>query len=395
MKWASAIGLARDLESAAAAAIGQLTAAPGMRRPDLVVAFVSAAYGAAMDRLPQILDPWLGGGLLFGCNAGGLIGGGSEEEEEPGIALLAGRLGDVTLTALHLEQATLPPLSTTREIWWRLLDLKPESGASFLLLTDPATIDAEACARGLDRAFPGATVVGGLASGSQEPGAARLFANRDVHRSGGLLLALTGNVVIDPVIAQGCRAIGEPLFVTACEGNLLHELDGRRPRELLAALYASLDEADRERFGDSLCIGLALPGPRQTVGTGEFLIRNVLGLDPESGALWVGARLARNAVVQFHLRDGDAASHELSSRLSAAVDPRAPPAAALLFACVARGRSMFGVPGHDSAALHRIVDVPITGMFCAGEIAPVQGATFLHGFSSVFGLIRPRIMASA
>ena len=391
MKWASAIGLGRDMETAAATALEQITEDPEMSQPDLAIAFVSAAYGPGMERLPQLLDPWLGEGLLVGCNAGGLIGGGREEEMEPGVAVLAGRLDDVSLTALHLEQATLPPLTATREIWWRMLDLSPESGASFLLLTDPATIDAEACARGIDRAFPGSAVVGGLASGTAEPGAARLYANREVHHSGGLLLALTGNVVIDPVLAQGCRPIGEPLFVTACDGNLLHELDGRRPRELLAALYAGLDESDRERFGDSLCIGLALPGPRQIIGTGEFLIRNVLGLDPDSGALWIGARLARNAVVQFHLRDGDAASRELTTRLGAAIEGRAPPAAALLFACAARGRSLFGVPGHDSAALRRVADVPVAGMFCAGEIAPVQGATFLHGFSSVFGLIRPRI----
>jgi small ligand-binding sensory domain FIST len=394
MKWASAIGLGNDLETAAAEALEQLAGESGITRPDLVIAFVSVAYGAEMDRLPQILDPWLGRGLLFGCNAGGLIGGGIEEEEDPGIALLAGRLADVTITTLHLEQASLPPLTASREVWWRRLDLAPESTPSFLLMTDPATIDAEVCARGIDRAFPGATVVGGLASGTSEPGAARLFANRDVHRSGGQLLALTGNIVIDPVIAQGCRAIGEPLFVTGCDGNLIHELDGRRPRELLAALFSSLDEGDRERFGNSLCIGLALPGPRQTVGTGEFLIRNVLGLDPDSGALWIGARLARNAVVQFHLRDADAASRELSARLGAALEGRLPPAAALLFACAARGRGMFGVPGHDSAALHRVADVPVAGMFCAGEIAPVQGATFLHSFSSVFGLIRPRIAGS-
>ncbi|MDH4259153.1 MAG: FIST C-terminal domain-containing protein [Gammaproteobacteria bacterium] len=395
MKWASAIGLGRDLDSAVAEALEQLTTESGMKRPELAIAFVSAAYDSALDRLPQMLAAWLGEGLLIGCNAGGLIGGGTEVEDEPGIALLAGRLGDASLTALHLEQATLPPLTTSRETWWRLLDLGPASAASFLLLTDPATIDTEACARGIDRAFPGATVVGGLASGASEPGAVRLFANREIHRSGGLLLALTGNVVIDPVIAQGCRAIGEPLFVTACDGNLLHELDGRRPRELLAALFSSLDEADRDRFGDSLCIGLALPGPQQPVRTGEFLIRNVLGLDPDSGALWIGARLVRNAVVQFHLRDGDAASRELAMRLGDALDGRVSPVAALLFTCAARGRGMFGNTGHDSGALRRKVNIPVAGMFSAGEIGPLQGATFLHSFSSVFGLIRARFAASA
>lgn len=395
MQWTSALGLGAQLETAAAEAVQQAAGEAGLTHPDLVIVFVSAAYGADIERLPRLLEPWLGDALVFGCNAGGLIGGGGEEEDEPGIALLAGRLGKVALTALHLEQATLPPLATSRQTWWRLLDLAPESGANFLLLADPGTFDAETCARGIDRAFPGAVVIGGLVSGAHAPGAARLIASRELHRSGALLLALTGDIVIDPVIAQGCRPIGDPLFVTGCDGNLLRELDGQRPRDLLTRVYASLDEGDRERFGESLCIGLALPGPRQTVGTGDFLIRNVLGLDPDSGALWVGARLAQNAVVQFHLRDGQSASRELSARLTESLSRRAPPEAALLFSCVGRGRGLFGVTGHDSGTLRRLVDIPVAGMFSAGEIAPIQGATFLHGYSSVFGLIRPRSAAAA
>ncbi len=133
-----------------------------------------------------------------------------------------------------------------------------------------------------------------------------------------------------------------------------------------------------------------MPGPRQTVGAGDFLIRNVLGLDPDSGALWVGARIAPASIVQFHLRDGESASGELESRLSASLAGHAPPSAALLFACAGRGRNLFGVSGHDSGTLRRMIDIPVAGMFSAGEIAPIQGATFVHGYSSVFGLIRPR-----
>ncbi len=390
MSWSSVIGLGARLEAAVAEAADQVTADAAGRPHDLAIAFVSAAYGAAVERLPQLLRPLLGDCLLLGCNAGGLIGGGSEEEEEPGIALLCGRLPDAALAAVHIEQETMPPLSDSRESWWRLLDLAPESEPSFLLIADPATFDAEACARGLDRAFPGSTVVGGLTAGMLAPGTARLLTDGDVHRTGGMLLALSGNVAIDSVLAQGCRPVGDPLFVTACDGNLIGELDGRPPKELLGALFATLDEADRARFGDSLCIGLALPGPRQTVGAGDFLIRNVLGLDPDSGALWIGARVVPNAIVQFHLRDGEAASEELESRLSASLAGHAPPAAALLFACAGRGRNLFGVSGHDSGTLRRMIDIPVAGMFSAGEIAPVQGATFVHGYSSVFGLIRPR-----
>ncbi len=389
MSWTSAIGLGARLEEAVAEVADQVDTA---RSPahDLAVAFVSAAYGTAVERLPQLLRPVVGDCQLFGCNAGGLIGGGSEEEDEPGIALLCGRLPEAVLAAVHLEQATLPPLTASRESWWRLLDVGPESEPSFLLLADPATIDAEACARGLDRAFPGSTVIGGLTAGMLAPGTARLVTGGEVHRTGAVLLALSGNVVIDAVLAQGCRPVGDPLFVTACDGNLISELDGQRPREVLTALFSSLDEADRARFGDDLCIGLALPGPRQAVGAGDFLVRNVLGLDPDSGSLWIGGRVTPAAIVQFHLRDGESASRELEHRLGAALAGQAPPSAALLFACAGRGKGLFGVSGHDSGTLRRMVDVPVAGMFSAGEIAPVQGATFVHGYSSVFGLIRPR-----
>jgi len=395
MSFASAIGLGARLDAAVTEAAEQLQGESGEAPHDVAIAFVSAAYGSAIERLPQMLRPHLGDCLLLGCNAGGLIGGGSEEEEEPGVALLCGRLPDAVLTGIHLEQATLPPLSASRENWWRLLDLDPESEASFLLLADPATLDAEACARGLDRAFPGSTVIGGLTSGVLDPGASRLFTQSQVHRSGALLLALSGNVVIDSVLAQGCRPVGDPLFVTACEGNLISELDGRPPKELLSAIYETLDEPDRARFGDALCIGLALPGPRQTIGAGDFLMRNVLGLDPDNGALWIGSRIAPNAIVQFHLRDGQAASDELEERLALSLAGDLAPSAALLFACVGRGRNLFGVSGHDSGTLRRLIDIPVAGMFSAGEIAPVQGATFVHGYSSVFGLIRPRAIVGA
>jgi len=395
MSFASAIGLGARLDAAVTEAAEQLQGESGEASHDVAIAFVSAAYGSAIERLPQMLRPHLGDCLLLGCNAGGLIGGGSEEEEEPGVALLCGRLPDAVLTGIHLEQATLPPLSASRENWWRLLDLDPESEASFLLLADPATLDAEACSRGLDRAFPGSTVIGGLTSGVLDPGASRLFTQSQVHRSGALLLALSGNVVIDSVLAQGCRPVGDPLFVTACEGNLISELDGRPPKELLSAIYETLDEPDRARFGDALCIGLALPGPRQTIGAGDFLMRNVLGLDPDNGALWIGSRIAPNAIVQFHLRDRRAASDELEERLAMALAGDLAPSAALLFACVGRGRNLFGVSGHDSGTLRRMIDIPVAGMFSAGEIAPVQGATFVHGYSSVFGLIRPRAIVGA
>jgi small ligand-binding sensory domain FIST len=117
MAWASAIELGARIEAAAAGAAGQVATAFDGRQPDLAVVFASSAYGQSIEDLPQILRSLLGDCLLFGCNATGLIGGGIEEEEEPGIAILCGRLPDATLSTLHLEQATLPPLAASREHW--------------------------------------------------------------------------------------------------------------------------------------------------------------------------------------------------------------------------------------------------------------------------------------
>jgi small ligand-binding sensory domain FIST len=236
-------------------------------------------------------------------------------------------------------------------------------------------------------------VIGGLTSAAAQPGQACLMSGAEVRRSGALLLAWSGNVRLEGVVGQGCRPVGDPLFVTACEGNRIRELDGRAPRQALGEVFSSLSEGDRALFNArQLFIGLALPGPRQSVGAGDFLVREVIGLDSESGDLLVGAQASSNTVVQFHLRDAEASAADLARELERhrAADA-ASPAAALMFACVGRGAALYGVPGRDSGIFRRVFgDVPLGGMFCAGEVGPVQGATFLHGYSTVFGLVRPR-----
>jgi small ligand-binding sensory domain FIST len=181
--------------------------------------------------------------------------------------------------------------------------------------------------------------------------------------------------------------------VTSSDGNRIHELDGKAPRQVLGEVFSSLGTEDRELFNArQLFIGLALPGPRQSVGAGDFLIREVAGVDSESGDLVIGGHAAAHTVVQFHLRDGEASAADLERELARhrRANP-SPPAAALMFSCVGRGTALYGVPERDSGLFRRAFsDVPLGGMFCAGEIGPVQGATFLHGYTTVFALVRPR-----
>ncbi|MCU0976410.1 MAG: FIST C-terminal domain-containing protein [Steroidobacteraceae bacterium] len=390
MKWASAVSTASSLDRAAEELAEALGRELGQVEPDVVFAFAADHSPEDAARLPSALQPWLGDALLLGATASGVAGGSREAEEGPAIALLAGVAGDAEFTLTHLEQDQLPPVAGPRQAWWDLAGALPEQQPSFVLLGDPFTFDAEHCVRGLDRAFPGATVVGGLASGAEQPGQVRLLAGGDAHRAGALLLACTGNLAIEAVVSQGCRPVGEPLFVTDCADQRIRTLDGRRPREVLGDLFAALDARDRELFNArELFIGLALPGPRQVVQPGDFLVRNVLGLDADSGELYIGARVPPNGVVQFHLRDGQAAAEDLARRLAARAT--AAPSAALMFSCVGRGHGLYGHAGHDSAQLARACGpLPVGGFFCAGEIGPVQGATFLHGYTTVFALLSPR-----
>ncbi|MEE2830135.1 MAG: FIST C-terminal domain-containing protein, partial [Myxococcota bacterium] len=241
---------------------------------------------------------------------------------------------------------------------------------------------------------PESTSLGGLASGGHEPGDHALFLNDEVHREGGVVLAMTGNIRVDTIVAQGCRPVGEPMRVTSCHGNFVVELDARKPAEVLRAVYESSSEVDRHLIQTSLFLGIALDEEAPGTGDEGFLIRNVLGLDPEEGVLAVGAQLTRHQRVQFHVRDQKTSRQDLGSLLSALSHEEteeAGPCGALLFSCLGRGARLYGEPGHDSRLfLEHLGPIPLGGFFCNGEIGPVQGRPFVHGYTSVFGLFRPR-----
>ena len=122
---------------------------------------------------------------------------------------------------------------------------------------------------------------------------------------------------------------------------------------------------------------------RPEFGRGDFLVRGVLGADPDNGALAVGDHVEVGQTVQFHVRDAAAADEDLRALL-AGTDA----AGALLFTCNGRGRAFFGVPDHDAALLDRLLGpLPSAGAFCAGEFGPVGGRNFLHSYTASVALL--------
>jgi small ligand-binding sensory domain FIST len=392
MKWASAASDDGDLRQAITRAASGLRAQLGGCQPDLLVAFVSPHHAEAFDRVPALLADAVPGALLLGCSGGGVIGGGHEIEQRPGLSLTAAFLPGVTITPLRLANDALPNAAAEPGAWSRYLGVDPASAPHFVLLPDPFSFDAEGLIRGIDGAYPGRTIVGGIASGGRESGSNALFLGEHVQRDGAVGVALSGNLAVDTIVAQGCRPIGDPMFVTACERNVIRALDGRPPLTVLEELHDRLEPRDRQLARHSLFLGIVMKEDREQYRQGDFLIRNLLGIDQSSGALAIGALVDPNAVVQFHLRDADTSSQDLEALLKRHREAEGASApGALLFSCLGRGQFLYGRADHDTDLFRRYMgDVPLGGFFCNGEIGPVHGSTFLHGYTSSFALFRSR-----
>jgi small ligand-binding sensory domain FIST len=393
MKWTSSAADDATLEQAITRAAADVSAHLGGAAPDLIVAFVSSHHAAGFERVPRLIAAELGSGLLVGCSAGGVIGGGREIEQRPGVSLTAAVLPGVTIHPFLLQTESLPNPTADAARWQALVGVDASSAPHFIILPDPYTFDAESLVRGLDRAYPTGSKIGGIASGGHEPGGNALFLGNAIVRAGAVGVALSGDIAIDTIVAQGCRPIGEPMFVTSCERNIIRALDGRPPLDVLRDLHDRLDERDRLLARHSLFLGIVMNEDRQEYRQGDFLIRNLLGIDPESGALAVGALLDENAVVQFHLRDARTSAQDLDEMLASyqRSEVMPPPRGALLFSCLGRGQFLYGAPDHDTNAFRgHLGDVPLGGFFCNGEIGPVHGTTFLHGYTSAFGVFRAR-----
>jgi len=393
MDWASSVSEEADLRRAIEEASNAVAAALEGAAPDLVIVFASPHHAVDYARLPAEIGERFPGSLLLGCSAGGVIGGGHEIEQRPGLSITAAVLPGVRLEPFHLQSESLPEPQADIAAWRHLLGPAAEPDAHFVLLPEPFSFDTETLVRGLDLHFPAARKVGGLASGARAPGGNALFLAKEAHSAGAVGVAMSGDVEVDTVVAQGCRPIGEPMFVTSAERNLIRQLDGRPPLATLQELHQKLGERDQELFRHSLFLGIAMNGDRQEYRQGDFLIRNLAGADNTSGAIAIGALLDTGAIVQFHLRDARTSAEDLESMLASyrAEHPTSGPSGSLLFSCLGRGAHLYGRPDHDTELFRRYLgEVPLGGFFCNGEIGPVHGTTFLHGYTSSFGLFRPR-----
>ncbi len=377
MRFASALSQSLGADRAIGELADRLREQLGEARPDLLCLFASAELAASAPQLGSLLAREFPGALLVGCSAQSVLGDGREIEGAPALAAAAASLPGVRLEPFHLEAARLPGAPLPEDAHW-------------LLLADPFSAPLTELLPLLDRRFPRGAKLGALASGAEQPGETALFLGDAVLRSGVIALALHGDLALDTLVAQGCRPVGQPMFVTSAEGNRLAAVDGRPPLETLRELYAAAEPAEQRLYQHSLFLGVEMRAGETRYGQGDYLVRNLLGSD-ERGALFVATDLTECRVVQFHLRDAEAADADLDQRLARYRALATKPAGVLLFSCLGRGQGLYGVPDHDSRALAAALGpLPVSGFFANGEIGPVEGRTFLHGYTSALGLFRAR-----
>jgi small ligand-binding sensory domain FIST len=398
MQWANALSTRPSLEAAVADVVER--ASSSLQAPaDLGLVFISSAFTSEYPRLLPLLQERLSETtVLIGCGGGGIVGmtqqGQMQElEGSPALSLTLAHLPDVKVQAFHVVAEELPDLDSPPDAWVELIDVPPAEQPQFILLSDPFSSGINDLLQGLDFAYPGAVIVGGQASGSPRPGRTGLFCNNRLYRSGTVGVALSGNIVLETIVAQGCRPIGKPYVVSKGERNIVLELNEQPPLEVLRDLIESLSDADRHLAENSLFIGVARNEFKQDLEQGDFLIRNLLGVDPQLGAIAIGDRVRPGQRIQFHLRDAQTSAEDLEWLLQRyqkqTQEHPEKVAGALMFSCLGRGEGLYGQPNFDSQLFSRYLsDIPLGGFFCGGEIGPVGGSTFLHGYTSVFGICR-------
>ncbi|NJK50893.1 hypothetical protein HC931_24770 [Candidatus Gracilibacteria bacterium] len=416
MQWTNALSTRPSLETAITEVVERIQQSLS-GNPDLGILFVSSAYATDFPRVIPLLLEKLSIPVLIGCGGGGIIGMSDcdravEIETNPALSLSVAQLPGVEINPFYLSAEALPDLDSPPQTWVELVGVSPQNTPKFILLSDPFASKVNDLLEGLDFAYPGSTTVGGLASAGMMGVPSALFyhaphhSGQSLYREGTVGVALSGNLVLETIVAQGCRPIGNLYQISGGDRNVilgLSEIENggesievskaRPPLEVLRDVLETLNEKDKELAQHSLFIGIARDEFKSQLGQGDFLIRNLLGVDPKQGAMAVGDRIRPGQRVQFHLRDSHTSGEDLELLLEAYQQQQknntSSAAGALLFSCLGRGETLYGLPNFDSGLFQRYLNkIPLGGFFCNGEIGPVGNRTFLHGYTSAFAIFR-------
>jgi small ligand-binding sensory domain FIST len=381
MKCVSALSTLRNTAAALDEVVSRLALDSDGPPTDLALGFASPHHAEALGPLSATLRSRGLARHVLGCTGETVIGDGVEVEGAPALSVWAAQLPDVRVEPRRItfDEGELNG--------WNLDDPaapRSETRPTLVLLGDPFSFPVDHFLKRLRESDPGVKIVGGMASGSQVPRGNSLVIDDEVFDEGAVAVALSGRVGLRTVVSQGCRPAGRTMIVTRAEGNIIRDL-GRRPvLEVLREMFDELPPADQTLIQEGLHIGRVINEYQETFQRGDFLIRNVLGTD-DDGGLAITDIIKVGQTVQFQVRDAASAHADLLALLEAerSTRPAAAVKGALLFSCNGRGTRLFAGPNHDVGLVRRVFGpIPVAGFFAMGEIGPVGGQNFVHGYTA-------------
>ena len=347
---------------------------------DLVAVFAASSNLDSIEDGLAAIEARLGSRALMGCGAQGVLGDG-REVEEGGVVVWAASLDGGEVQSFHLETVA------TGEDGLVVAGLPELDDAdAVIMLADPYSFPIEPMLAQLGEDFPGLPIIGGLASARGADGS--ILLHDDAVVGGGAVGAVLRGVDVRACVSQGARPIGPEMVITAAEGNVVHELASRPALVRLRQAIGELDPEERMLAANGLLLGIVIDENRPEYERGDFLVRGLVDVDEQSGAVTVGDLVRVGQTARLQVRDGASADEDLREVLMRQLrELRAPPAGALVFTCNGRGVGMFGSPDHDATAVEEAFGpVPAAGFFCAGEIGPVGPRNFLHGFTATMAV---------
>lgn len=352
----------------------------------LGVVFVTTDFAPYLTEFLELVRVYGRVPLLVGCSGSGIIGTALEEERQAGFSLLLLSLPQTQVTPFEFTQAQVE--ESTGPAFWQM-ESGLDSADAWITFVHPARLAVDRWLLEWDAAYPEAPTVGGLASGGDSIESIFLLRDGAISSADGIAVALNGGVRVATIVSQGCRPIGEPLTITGAKNNLVLSLASMPAYQILNDVFLALPDREKKRAQGNLFAGLAISEYLEEFKRGDFLIRNILGADPATGAVAIGAHPRIGQTLQYQLRDRDTADEDLRELCAAAhADDFVRPFASLLFSCNGRGRGLFQIPHHDAGIIAEIFGPhPLAGFFCNGEIGPIGKRTFLHGYTASAALL--------
>ncbi len=362
----------------------------GVDQADFVFVFATTHYQTEFARLLRAVRKVTGATAVVGCSGMGVLTTDGEFERGAGAAVMVLKSDDLAaqpfLVPAH-SSAQASPGEAIIEVVDPYFDERP----LLIVLPDIFSVSPSQLLEDIESDVRVLPIVGGAAGCGARDRSTFQWCGEQLAEHGIAGAVWTGNFSTHIGVAQGCQPIGEPFVISKAEGHFIYEIAGRPALRVLQESLETLPPEDVERVSYALHAGIAMDEEKYPLTRGDFLVRNIAGVDPSSGAIAIAEKVRPGQTVQFVLRDARAASADMRATMETLSDDLGEkrPAFGLYFNCLGRGTALYGKdnPNHDLTVIKEFFgDLPLVGFFGNAEIAPVGGRNLAHNYTGVLVL---------